>query len=307
MDILQSKSLIRNISAGWTKAHKDAIYSIVDTISNSPYKEYMPSSFFEFSLQSCSSGMGLLHLNFYNSGIPKDAVNKIRSHRRNCILEVLSVLNKKFGNKYNVRMVDFIFNLSIGTAWPIHFGMDLGKTYKKIKIYLSPRPANNGLVLAKLERVCDKLGLKTAGIIKMFYSEDFDALGFDFSDDGRLDFKIYTFYKAPFDIPKMKHIYNQNKERYVPSLDFYFSAIRELPLRHIGFLYRLAKEPIVGSVKAWARFNKCIPVRRLSNILNSKYKSAEKWLGLKRNIIDSTGGRISYLTLENSHLGIYFR
>jgi hypothetical protein len=307
MDILQSKSLIGNISAGWTKAHKDAAYSIVDIISNNPHKEYMSSSFFEFSLESRRSGMGLLHLNFYNSGIPKDTVDKIRNHRYNCVLKILNVLNKKFENKYNIRMADFIFNLSVDTAWPIHFGMDLDKTYKKIKIYLSQLPADNDLVLTKIERICGKLGLKTAGIIKKFYSEDFDALGFDFSDDGRLDFKIYTFYKAHFDIPKMKHMYNQNKERHIPSLDFYFSAIEKLPLRHIGFLYRISKEPIVGSVKVWARFNKCISVRRLSNVLNSRYKSAERWLGSKRDMIDSTGGKISYLTLEDSHLGVYFR
>jgi len=307
MNALQAKNFIKIVSKEWSKRQKKLIYSIIDIISSNPYREYMSASFFEFSLVSFELEVGLLHINFYKNNLPLNIINKIRAYRRSLISKIFHILSKESGNEYNLEIIDSVLDLAKGTRWPIQFGVELSKTCKRIKIYFSPELTENDLVLDKIKHIADRLRLNAKKITKKFLYENFDAIGFDFLNNGKNNLKIYTFYPSPFDISSIKKVFCRHQPEDDKYLKAYLARVKKMQLKHIGFLYRISDRSNVDSVKIWSRFEKFINPKLLLPGISSRSRNLEAQADILGRTIESVKGKVSYLTLEGQRLGFYFR
>ncbi|MCX5696214.1 MAG: hypothetical protein NTW18_06145 [Candidatus Omnitrophica bacterium] len=262
---------------------------------------------FESSLVSSERAIRLLHLNFYKPGLPYNKIRVLRKKRIESIASIISYVNKESGFRFNLNILKDLTSSMDDTSWPVQFGYTLKKNKPPVmKIYLSVI-SDNAQCGYLMERLCALLGLSWLKLKNNFLDTQFDAIGIDFLHNGCCRLKIYTILRPAFnlsDIPRAYRKYQNSKDIY---LGHYLAVIGKIPLRHIGFLYRIDKTSRIESVKIWARLKKPTPFKSLQPIMKPVPARLNSWLISTGAIIEGISAGVSYLTLENKEIGVYFR
>jgi len=252
---------------------------------------------FESSLVSSEKAIRLLHLNFYKPGLPYNKIRALRKKRIASITSIISYANKESGFKFNLNILKGLTSSIDNTSWPVQFGYTLKKNKPPvIKIYLSVI-SDNAQCGYLMEKLCALLGLSWRKLKNNFLDTQFDAIGIDFLHNGCCRLKIYTILRPAFNLSDIPRAY----------LGPYLAVIGKIPLRHIGFLYRIDKTSRIESVKIWARLKKPTPFKSLQPIMKPVPARLNSWLISTGAIIEGISAGVSYLTLENKEIGVYFR
>ena len=304
MDIKQAKRLTDFLLRKWRMQPYLNLNIFLDRLWEGIAQPiYRNTNTFEFSLVSFEKKLRFLHIYFYDSSLSLDLIKVLRRKRIESIINIIKYTNHNLKLKYNLRILSDIIHLDNNALHPIQFGCEINKNnVPVIKVYFS-HIGNSANRHYLLREIYDFLGFKQKMIKEYFLSKEIDAIGFDFFHNGNYKVKFYPFNQPPFDIKKIKktyYKYQSNNDKYLNS---YFTLIKKLPLRHLGFLYRISEDfNNINSAKIWARLQEPIFLSK-----DLKVKSLIEWWNYSRDIIEYAAGKISYLTLENEKLGVYFR
>ncbi|MEK6727167.1 MAG: hypothetical protein AABY28_00640 [Candidatus Omnitrophota bacterium] len=307
MKTKQAGKLVISLSEEWKVNSFLNLNKITKELGGSICRDYSDFNTFEFTLVSFEKTVRFLHLNFYKQDVSRDKIKILRERRVKSIVSIVKYLNKNPGLKYNFEILRGLASIIDDTSWPIQFGYEAGRDKSPvIKVYISIVGSNsNGAYF--LKKLCALLGLKWEGLKSIFSRSDIDAIGIDLLHNGCHRLKIYTYFRPPFNLLNIRKIYKKYREDRDEYLDLYLGGIENMPLRHVGLLYRISKDSFIESVKIWARLEKPIPFKLLQPIMKSAPARLNRWLISASDIIKSGGGRVSYLTLENKKIGVYFR
>ena len=182
----------------------------------------------------------------------------------------------------------------------VQFGIDLAQSkIERVKIYFtSPDGAN--LQRKKVQELIKKLScvlnLKANKLERIFKNRDFDTVGIDFLPGGECFLKIYPLICKGLPVPKEAGKIYQSV----------LSALRNIPVKETGMLYRISPSSEIVSTKLWVRLKEGVNHKKL-NILKQNFPQEKLWLKESFKIIKDVEAKISYLALENRNIGIYFR
>lgn len=306
MEIKQSKTLLDAFSRNSRINNLLNLNLIMDKLWYDIAQEYSSVNTFEYSLLFSKNEIRLLHLKFYNPHTPVNLIKVLREKRTELITDIVKYFNHKLRYKYNFQIIKQISSFIDDTRWPIQFGYDINDDFSgAVKIYFSTID-NNGKCVDFIQKICKLLNLKWGKLEKYFSGKQFDAVGLNLLPDGHCKLKIYTFYSVPFDLSEIKRLYQEHYRRKNIYLKPYFMLMEAISLKHIGFLYRIAENSSIESVKIWMRLQQLASPSLLRK-MKFKSRKLEKWLHNCYKIVNSVKSNISYLTLENKKIGFYFR
>lgn len=308
MNSHQSKVLIKYLFERWGASSSLDLDNLIDELDNSVSVSLSRFNTFEFSLNSSKKHIRPLHLNFYPPGAPPGIMSKLRHKRVEAIQRIVSRVNQLSPPKwkYSVRIINRLNQLTEKTPWPIQFGCSFDLNNAPIfKVYLSITDDSVSCE-EKLRELCRILELEWWKIESVFYNVKYDAVGVDLSPNGHCALKIYTYYVPPFDHAHIKQIYQKYQRHESAILDQYLTWIKQIPLRHIGFLYRISADSSIGAIKIWARLKKATPLSHLPGLSLVNMQLADWWEETQL-IMNKLNSDISYVVLEDQSLGVYFR
>ena len=306
MKIEQARKLVILLSKEWKIDPFFSLNKITNELNGSICQPYSDFNTFEFPLVSFEKSVKFLHLNFYKPDVSYDKVKILGEKRTRAITSILKYINKKSGFKYNFWILKCVASVIKDTSWPVQFGYEACKDKPPvIKIYISV--ARNNSNSCFLKKLCDVSGFRWRKLEKIFSRNRIDSVGFDLLHNGLHRLKIYTYFEPPFDLLNMRKIYKEYNKSQDKYLDSYLKWIKNMPLRHVGLLYRISEDSSVGSVKIWARLEKPAPFKLLRPIIKPAPARLSRWLISACDIIKSARAKVAYLTLENGKIGVYFR
>ncbi len=313
MNSYQTKQLIKFLAENWSINSTDSLEKIIDLLELGLDKNNSRWNTFEGSLVSFEKKIRLLHLNFYKPSLAPSLIKKAKKRRKDSIINIFTFLNQEFDVEYNKKLLGQVLALNQGISWPLQFGFE--KTRKvppKLKIYFSLVDEkgfiDQRLIFDRLKKLCLVFKFSWSGLKDEFKDNDFDALAVDFLPNGKASLKVYPFYQPPqLYLTEIREIYQnffkKKKDKYLTD---YFSSIENLPMRHIGFLYRFSHSNSAG-LKIWTRFQKNgVSPQKINQFLIGSDKT-KQWLKETASLIKKYQARLSYLTLENQKIGLYFR
>ena len=311
MNGLQSKTLIKLLAEKWGISSALDLDNLIAELDNSFFSPLSTSNTYEFSLNAFEKTIRPLHLNFYRPSLPLEIINKLRLKRVNAIRRIVRGANHLFSKewKYNTNIINYLYQLANKTPWPIQFGCSINQIDAPvIKVYLSI--TDNATSRLSCEEtvleLCRFLELEWENFRDVFCNDRYDAVGVDLMSDGRCALKIYTYYVPPFDYAHIKQTFQKYQRDENVMLDPYLTWIKQMSLRHVGFLYRISADSCIGAIKIWARLEKATLHEHLPVLSLSKRELCSWWEGIPL-ILHKVAGKISYVILEEQSLGVYFR
>jgi hypothetical protein len=302
----QAKELVNYLSKARKISSALNLNRIIDRLEESARGPHGNFNTFEFSFVYPENNIRLLHINFYKSHTPIKLSAALK-FRMDSLMDIFKYANHRLKLKYDLETLRDTFLLAEDILCPIQFGCEVNMSAAPImKEYFSVIDSEDCLHL--LKKVCLLLGLNFQKLEKEFVSAlPLDTIGIDFLPNGRRNLKIYPYYQQPFNLSDIRKAYQRYRSSNDQFLEPFMAWIRQIPLRHIGFLCRVSKDSEIDSVKIWTRMEKSIPCDLLPPCKSLKSDRLQNWLNDSKNIIKSFELMISYLTLENNNLGIYFR
>ncbi len=311
MDSLQSKALIELLAEKWGISSSLDLDNLIGELDNSVLPPFSISNTYEFSLNASEKTIRPLHLNFYRPGLPSEIINKLRLRRVNAIRRIVKWANHLSPKRwnYNIDIINYLYRLTEKTPWPIQFGCSIDQNDAPvIKVYLSITDNTTSRLSCeeKLRKLCGFLELEWENLEDVFRNDRYDAVGIDLTPDGRGALKIYTYYVPPFDYTRIKQTFQKYQRDKNVLVDSYLSWIKQMSLRHIGFLYRISADSRVGAIKIWARLEQATPHAHLPVLSLSNRELSDWWEGVPL-ILNKATSKMSYVILEEQSLGVYFR
>ena len=306
MESKQAKKLVNFLSNKNKVCQSLNLHMIINRLDMGIYRPCSNFNTFEFSFISPGNTIRLLHINFYKSRTLPELSEALK-YRMDSIMGIFEFANQKLGSKYDLKILRDAFLLAQDVLCPVQFGCEVdGSAAPIMKEYFSVIDNKDCGYLIK--EISILLGINFQKLEKEFISaRPLDTIGIDFLSNGRCNLKIYPYYQQPFNLSDIRKAYQRYRSSNDQFLEPFMAWIRQIPLRHIGFLCRVSKDSEIDSVKIWTRMEKSIPCDLLPPCKSLKSDRLQNWLNDSKNIIKSFELMISYLTLENNNLGIYFR
>ena len=308
MNYHQSKTLIKFLRDRWRISSAFDLDDLIEELESSVSIPFSYFNTFEFSLNSSEKMIRPLHLNFYKANLSLKIIDKLRIKRVNAIRRIAKGANQLPKRKwtYNKDIISHLYRLTRNTPWPIQFGCSIGQNDAPVlKIYISITDDSVSCE-EKLRELCHILELEWGKLESVFHNERYDAAGIDLTPNGHCALKIYTYYVPPFDYAHIKQIYQKYQRHESAILDQYLTWIKQIPLRHIGFLYRISADSSISAIKIWARLKRPTPYTHLPVLSLTKKELTDWWKGIQQYLNKVNGG-ISYVILEDQSVGVYFR
>lgn len=305
MNINKSKRLITILTRRWgIKSHLNWSKTF-DMIEKDATLSYSSFHTFEFSFKMSDKNVRPLHLNFYKLYVPKSILKELKRIRADIIRQI--ILNAQNNEcNYKIAALDKLCSLTGQESWPIQFGCEVNMDGLPLfKIYVSI--INEHFKARKIiNNLCAFLKLNWPRIRNTINNQNCDAIGIDLSPQGSCALKIYTFMPPSFFYSNIKIFLRKYKRINDEHLDAYLCWIKEIPLRHVGFLFRISNDSNVNSIKIWARLLKTTRPQDLPTI-TFKSRKIKTWWDESSKIIKNAKSGVSYLTFECGEMGVYFR
>lgn len=272
------------------------LHRIMQSLGRGAPSDDKTSGSFEFSLIEGSKNLRILHLDFPPHG---SSFAKKRSWLKERVRRIAKAAALARQGPHWSKDIIVMARESLKTNCPLQIGFESSPKRTAMKLYLSAMgtpPKKFRSLLGAARTLLDDEPC-AAGV---------DSLGLTVHDDGLREWKIYTYYPAPM-LPEMLrriHARASPPRTRTHPWTAYNSLIKRLPLKHWGAMYRIhgalpAAHARVRSIKFWARLERPISPESLT-------KHPPEMLGMLRSISQARA-RISYLTWEQGHYGVYFR
>ncbi|MDP2905073.1 MAG: hypothetical protein Q8O22_02060 [Candidatus Omnitrophota bacterium] len=306
MDSVRAKQFINRLCRERGIRPSVDMRALVDRLyySSSPGKNCSYNTF-EFSFVYPQDSLRLLHLNFYAPAAGK-MLDKITQERMQAIFRIIGFLNGSCGSTYNIRVAEKLSEVARIFLFPVQCGYAEGKQDSSIfKLYFSVS-GRRDINLSLLKKLCAILGFCWDGMEKRFFNSRLDAIGIDFYPDGSLNLKVYTCQPYPLNLRDAARLYRRHCEDDTHT-EAFLGWSQAVPLRDLGFLWRMSRARRVDSLKIWCRLQEQLFFENLPEWPVRADRSLRKWLRSSGRFISSAGCKISYLALENSRIGLYFR
>lgn len=310
MKASQTEELISLLADRWRVDRKKEIIDFTRKIVRINSSKYCDFNGNEFSFVSYNKTIRVTHLNFYKKTLSLELIKNLRKGKIDNIIKIIKTA--PFCNKYiyYFPLVERLIALISETKWPVQFGFEVDQAgIPKFKFYISVFTMRNSYNNVKVMEVCDSLGIKGKKLKLLFDNEsNFDVLGVDLINSGEYSFKIYKIYSSPFPISSISNIYRKyNKNSFSLVKHFFNQNIETLPIRHVGFLYRINKMSSIDSVKLWIRLAYPLDNNSFRYLFLNRSKRMYKWLNEVRKIVGLYNAEISYYSFEGDEIGVYFK
>ncbi len=309
MDKTRSLKFIQALTQTWGSSPSLNLHRLLDTFEQQDQEFFDTPGLFEFSMNSKTNDLRLLHLRFFDPQKPFEDQKLLCKERFYEIYRLFHFISATHGlllEDPQIKLLENMFKSVSMTNWPLQFGCSLSESGDlRLKAYVSVIHQNHSTD-GVLKSLGQGLNIPWQTLNETASHYPLDAIGIDFGPRGAASLKLYPYLSAPFD----KHAYGRIVDTFHdaanPLFEPFLSWIKNISLRHIGFLYRITESGTIGSTKIWARLENAVAPSLLPP-LEVKEADILKWWNETQTTLENCKASVSYLTLEHSALGVYFR